>query len=200
MNGRSGVLSPRKLLERILHHLQSPPCFQDSVDEANCIDIDYTASWWWKSRYSCWEVAVRIAEEYKSLGMPIYTRTSGGELRRATANAVHAGTEYVYLSAAHAFSNTGPLVAPSVGTTSWFDFPFGTDSDSEDSDSASNIQNLIVEVEAICLNDRFCGLRDLPTTPSSDPHPQAELELLDSASISHEQLDFTVVILTNDQI
>jgi hypothetical protein len=65
---RQSTLSPRKLIEKTRHHLKTAPCFQDSVDEANRIDIDYKANPWWKARYNCWEVKGQIAEEYKILG------------------------------------------------------------------------------------------------------------------------------------
>ncbi|KAJ4369235.1 hypothetical protein N0V83_006320 [Neocucurbitaria cava] len=81
------------------------------------------------------EVYYDPAERLRPIGMPIYIKHSGTTVRRATANAVHNGTNYGYMTAAHAFVEAVPQRAASKDSSSHFDFPFDSDSDSESSNN-----------------------------------------------------------------
>jgi hypothetical protein len=291
MSGRRDTtFSPKKLISKTRRHLRTPTAFQDSIDEANPVDIDYKANPWWRSRYLCWEVKGQIAEEYKTLGpkiyeelgqscresslevfvwpymvgksaknarpvlviasedetsreeakatiersnilqeyphfklwplrylptgpvnpvamedhpspqplpptesfevyydpadrlrpigMPICIKHGPKTVRRATANAVHNGTDHGYLTAAHALMRTNQLTVPFRDTQHHFEFPFGSDSDSDDS----------TEMEASSL---YSGTSPEPTeTDSSSTAPSQHSEVSSQSSM-HKYEDST---------
>ncbi|CAI6339878.1 unnamed protein product [Periconia digitata] len=280
------MLGPGNFVERTRNHLRPRAGFQDSVDEANPVEIDYKANPWWKSRYSCWEVKGQVAEDYKDVGakihnelrqscresswevsvspymvgkstknakpviviasvdessreeakaaiersgilmhhpyfklwplrylptgpvnpvamedqappkslpsvpsfkvyfdptervrlvgMPVYIRHNETSVRRATANAVYNGTDYGYITAAHACTRMFPDNTPSRDSQDNFEFPFDSDSESESADDA--------EVEAL---SHYSGTSPEATESASSPFTSSQTSETRSQSPGH---------------
>lgn len=70
-------------------------------------------------------------EKIRLIGMPILvTLGNTGTIRRATANIVHDGTHFGYITAAHVFDKTAPE-APTSDDEDDMDMPFESDTDSD---------------------------------------------------------------------
>lgn len=70
----------------------------------------------------------------RSIGMRIYIKHGESAMRRATANAMYNGTEYGYLTAAHALKAADTWATPAGESQNQFHFPFGSDGESDGSD------------------------------------------------------------------
>lgn len=69
----------------------------------------------------------------QTIGMPIFVKHDSGTLRRATANVVFDGRQYVYLSVAHVFfEDPSDKSSTTEDTDSEFDFGSGTTSENDD--------------------------------------------------------------------
>ncbi|KAI4673437.1 uncharacterized protein J4E84_011079 [Alternaria hordeiaustralica] len=148
-------------------------------------------------------------------GMPIYVKTADGRSRMGTANVVHNGSKYGYITAAHIF---GPLhQSPSSIDDDEDDLgiPFDSDSDDEDGEDDLNekasfagvlLSDSVRSRESHVFHADGFGLggdtrpRDLPEVSIDLPHDLALLGHLESGQEPEKSLDCAIITIDDPEL
>lgn len=125
----SGMLAPTEFDTGHLRHLPSGPIKEVADEDGLTSESSFLTS--------SGKILFDPAEPIRLVGMPIIIRSSPTSVRKATANAVHNGKEFGYITAAHALKERVPtddLEANDVD----INIPFDSDTDTETEDDESD--------------------------------------------------------------
>lgn len=61
----------KELAKKTRKRLRSGTVFQDCVDEAYLVKIDYAINRWWDAKYSCWAPKGRVADDFETISPKI---------------------------------------------------------------------------------------------------------------------------------
>ncbi|KAI4704996.1 hypothetical protein J4E89_009289 [Alternaria sp. Ai002NY15] len=143
-------------------------------------------------------------------GMPIYVKTADGRSRMGTANVVHNGSKYGYITAAHIFYPPHQSRSSIDDDEDDLGIPFDSDSDNEDgkdnlnekaslarvllSDSVRSRESHVFHADGFGLGEDT-GPRDLPEDSIDLPHDLALLGRLESGQEPEKSLDCAIITI-----